>query len=253
MSYRIIDTLQDFTDRETGVRSMMCEIIADTAADLPANTAQRIFIIGSFATVIDTGDEYKINSGGTWILQPSGDIFQNVYTKSEIDSIVSGIGAEDTKQNYAIIDLINSGGKNLCPVNDNTATLRMIIDIDIPAGDYMLYIGELISTDTDTSVCLITLYDGGGNTLYTGGSTRGTDKQIPLELTDTAKKLYIYASDNYSHSSGDTVTITNLMICNKSYWDMTEQYTEYCPTVSQLYDMFISEISGLNNLIGAGI
>lgn len=63
MSYRILDTMQDFTDRETGVRSMMCEIVADTAADLPANTAQRIFIIGSFATVIDTGDIYKIKIG----------------------------------------------------------------------------------------------------------------------------------------------------------------------------------------------
>lgn len=253
MPYRIIEIMQEFTDRATGARSIMCEIAADTAADLPANTADLVYIVGSYATAIDTGGIYKINSAGTWILQPSGDIFQNVYTKSEIDSIVSDIGAEDTKQNYAIIDLINSGGKNLCPVNDNTATLRMIIDIDIPAGDYMLYIGELSSSDTDTSVCLITVYDGGGNTLYTGGSTRGTDKQIPLQLTDTAKKLYIYASDNYSHSSGDTVTITNLMICLKSYWDMTEQYTDYCPTVSQLYDMFISEISGLNNLIGTGI
>ena len=117
MSYRILDTMQDFTDRETGVRSMMCEIIADTAADLPANTAQRIFIIGTFATVIDTGDTYKINSGGTWILQPSGDVFQNVYTKSEIDSIVSDINDDitdindtDTLQNAVITDLLNTGG-----------------------------------------------------------------------------------------------------------------------------------------------
>lgn len=251
--YRIIEIMQEFTDRTTGARSIMCEIVADTAADLPANTADLVYITGSYATAIDTGGIYKINSAGTWILQPSANAFDNVYTKSEIDTIVSAIGAEDGKQNYAIIDLINTGGKNLCPVNDNTAVLRMIIDTDIPAGEYMLYIGELSSTDTDTSVCLITLYDGGGNTLYTGGSTRGTDKQIPLQLTNTAKKLYIYASDNYSHSSGDTVTISNLMICPKSYWDITERYTTYCPTLAQLYDMFITEISGLNTLIGAGI
>lgn len=89
--WRIIDTMQEFIDRQTGVRSIMCEIAADTAADLPTNTADRVFILGSFATAIDTGDIYKINSAGAWILQPSQNAWQNVYTKPEIDSMITEI------------------------------------------------------------------------------------------------------------------------------------------------------------------
>ena len=89
--WRIIDTMQEFIDRQSGVRSIMCEIAVDTAADLPANTADRVFILGSFATAIDTGDIYKINSAGAWILQPSANAWQNVYTKAEIDSMITEI------------------------------------------------------------------------------------------------------------------------------------------------------------------
>ena len=90
--FRIIDILQDFVDRQTGVRSIMIEGIADTAADLPQNTAQLIYIIGSYADVIDTGDRYKINSTGQWIKQPStggGGVGGDTYTKAEIDEFLS--------------------------------------------------------------------------------------------------------------------------------------------------------------------
>lgn len=89
--FRIIDILQDFVDRQTGVRSIMIEGIADTAADLPQNTAQLVYIIGSYADVIDTGDRYKINSAGQWIVQPRQNAFDNVYTKSEIDAMFAPV------------------------------------------------------------------------------------------------------------------------------------------------------------------
>ena len=89
--FRIIDILQDFVDRQTGVRSIMIEGIADTAADLPQNTEQLVYIIGSYADIIDTGDRYKINSAGQWILQPRQNVFDNVYTKSEIDAMFAPV------------------------------------------------------------------------------------------------------------------------------------------------------------------
>ena len=90
MSYRVIDLMAEFTDRTTGARSVMAEIAADTAADLPANTAQLTYILGSFATVVDTGDKYKINSSGVWQLQP-GSEWTNVYSKTEIDAIIQSV------------------------------------------------------------------------------------------------------------------------------------------------------------------
>lgn len=85
--WRIIDTMQEFIDRQTGVRSIMCEIAADTAADLPTNSADRVFILGTFATTIDTGDIYKINSAGAWILQPTAEPFPDSYSKTEINNM----------------------------------------------------------------------------------------------------------------------------------------------------------------------
>lgn len=92
--YRVIDVMQEFIDRSTGQRSIMAELLADTAADLPPNTQDLVFIIGSFATAIDTGDTYKINSAGAWILQPSANRFENTYTKSEIDSMITDIDTD---------------------------------------------------------------------------------------------------------------------------------------------------------------
>ena len=140
--FRIIDILQDFTDRQTGARSIMVEGIADTASDLPQNTAQLIYIIGSYADVIDTGDRYKINSAGQWILQPRQNAFDNVYTKSEIDALLQA------KQNTLIYDaqstrdsanMLTSGGvwlsvwSQVLGVN-TTKNLSQ----DIPAGGYDL-------------------------------------------------------------------------------------------------------------------
>ena len=112
MAYRVIDVLQEYTDRTTGQRSIMAEISADTAADLPANTAEIVWILGTFATVVATGDTYKINTAGNWILQPPQNAFSNVYTKSEIDNIVTGINATDNTQYLLLADLIDSGRKN---------------------------------------------------------------------------------------------------------------------------------------------
>ena len=238
------------------------DLYVDTAADLAglAFFDGIKLLPGSSAKDIATGDEYLLNGSGSWIKQPSSNQFANVYTKSEIDSMIldidndiTGLETQDNRTLAALSDLINDNGKNAAQINTASETLRIIIDLDVPAGDYVLTIADLQSTDTDTSVCLITIYDSNSNTIYSGGATRGTDKVINLTLNAAAAKLYIYASDNYSHSSGDTVSITDLMICKKHYWNVTEDYEVYCPTLPQLYDLFTAELAGLNTLVGAGI
>ena len=90
MSYRILDIMQEYTDRTTGYRSIAAEIVADSASDLPANSADLTFILGTYATVVDTGDKYKIDSSGVWQLQP-GSAWTNVYSKTEIDAIIQSV------------------------------------------------------------------------------------------------------------------------------------------------------------------
>lgn len=72
MSYRIVGVDAEYNDRSTGLREIMAELYADTASDLPANTASLAFLLGSTATVVDTGTKYAVKSNGVWVAQPSG-------------------------------------------------------------------------------------------------------------------------------------------------------------------------------------
>lgn len=67
------------------------DLYADTAADLTGVTSYDSITLlgGSTALDISTGDLYIMQSGGTWILQPSQGAFSNVYTKAEIDEMIA--------------------------------------------------------------------------------------------------------------------------------------------------------------------
>lgn len=67
------------------------DLYADTAADLTGLTHfDSIKLLqGSDALDISTGDHWILQSGGSWIRQPSDNAWSNVYTKSEIDALLS--------------------------------------------------------------------------------------------------------------------------------------------------------------------
>ena len=238
------------------------DLFVDTSADLAglAFFDGIKLLPGSSAKDIATGDEYLLNGSGIWIKQPSANQFENVYTKSEVDTMVSDINDDitdlqdqDSETLAAVSELINDSGKNAAQITSGSDTRYVKMGLDIPAGDYVLTIGEISSTDTDATVCRIAVANSADNAIYAGGTTRGTDKLIEFSISEPAAFLYVYASDNYNHSSGDTVTITDLMVCSASYYEITETFTEYCPTLPKLYDLFTAELAGLNTLVGAGI
>lgn len=70
-------------------------ILCDTVSDLPSGTISGSGYTGSItqgcsAKVIADGSSYIADSAGQWILQPSGQMWVNVYTKSEVDTLISG-------------------------------------------------------------------------------------------------------------------------------------------------------------------
>ena len=69
------------------------ELYADTAAEMVGVTHYDGIKIqmGSEFTDISTGDRYLLNGSGVWVLQPSANAWQNVYTKPEIDSMITEI------------------------------------------------------------------------------------------------------------------------------------------------------------------
>lgn len=149
--------------------------------------------------------------------------------------------AADEKHAAALGGLIDGGAKNRATVNNTSGTRNVVIPVSLPAGEYVIRFGEITSTDTEASVCRVALADASDTAVWSGGTTRGTDKSISVTIGQAAAMLYVYASDNYSHSSGKTVTVSDLMICTKADWDISQAYVPYCPTMPELYQMILAQ------------
>ena len=146
----------------------------------------------------------------------------------------------DEKHTAALAGLMNDGAKNRATINTTSGTRNVVIPVSLPAGEYVIRFGEITSTDTEASVCRVALADASDTAIWAGGTTRGTDKSISVTIGQAAAMLYVYASDNYSHSSGKTVTVSDLMICTKAEWDISQTYVPYCPTMPELYQMILA-------------
>lgn len=257
MAYRIIEIMQEYTDRTTGARSIMCEIAADTAADLPANTADLVYIVGSYATAIDTGGIYKINSAGTWILQPSANAFDNVYTKSETDAQMQVI-------DNAIIDIANDGSKNKLPNNASTTGIFTVnpdgsVIATVPANNSQtsltLFTADNdISFDTDMILSgapaggsypyrwAIYLLDANGNLVFSGSdgmADEGETRLIPAGTVFRSVRILIRAN-----IGAQTLTFRP-MICDKDLYAISPEYIPYAPSNRALYDTQKQLIQGI--------
>ena len=90
MAYQILGFSTSPITQET-VYSILC----DTVSDLPVSTISGNGYTGNItqgcsAKIVENGASYIANSSGQWVLQPSGQMWVNVYTKSEIDNLFSG-------------------------------------------------------------------------------------------------------------------------------------------------------------------
>lgn len=252
MSYLVREIYNEGVNRTTLVKERLAYIIADDAASLPADTTDMVYVMGSKALTIDTGDNYIKNSSGNWVLQPSNNAWQNVYTKTEIDDIVADINVLDSKQTLALVHLINEGGKNRVnptvttqtvsgitwTVNSDgtitangTATANSYVTIQVLPSDYVF----------DGNYFLCGCPSGGGSNSYALYVARGSytkydygDGVVLSSSTDGLNKNLIAIV-----YSGQTVTdlVFKPMICKKVYWDITQKYVPYCPTLPELYAM----------------
>lgn len=79
----------------SGNRDVIGHVICDDVSDLPAATdfSGVTLKMDSIADIIANGDRYKMNSSGTWVLQPSPMTTQldlsGYYTSAETDTAIS--------------------------------------------------------------------------------------------------------------------------------------------------------------------
>ncbi len=103
-------------------------------------------------------------------------------------------------------------GKNLLDCGNQTFT-QATDYISIPpiqAGIYNL-ICDATSNDTDSTKCVLLLYDTSKNVVL---STQLERTHNDKSITVSAEATYIrfYASDTWGHGAGDTATVSNIMI-----------------------------------------
>lgn len=247
MSIIVRDSGDIYFDGTNNVSVM--SIFVDSAADLSGLVQYEDvhFLLGSDALDVSTGNKYRMLSNGTWALQPDN-MWQNVYTKTEIDNIVTRVDSDiaDVENDVSdlhsgLSDVINSGGKNKMPVasGQSTPPTRWInVPVVLSPGTYRVSFGNLASTDTDDTVCQACFLSGSTQVSNWLSFERGANVHSDIcTITANTTTFRLYPAGSYASSEGDTVTFDQCMICDNSLWEISPEYTPYCPTLYELYQL----------------
>jgi len=237
-----------------------------TTGDTPADSGVSIETsssgISDSDAKIPTSKDIRNNAAGiaklTGYTKATGDV-------AATDTITTAIGKLETKADNNTTNIgkvqtqanwnTNNGVKNLATENNfsNTGYYKDVPVDGSLTGNVAVYIGNIISTDTDANQCAVLFI----YTDYTSSAihlvNRGTASSFSVNLEEKVlKSVRIYSSDNYVHSSGDTVTVTNLMVCPKSLYDADSTYEPYALPNTKITPELIELVdSGAKNLVNS--
>lgn len=145
MGYIITNLRSEYANRTTGNREIIASVVCDDAASLPVQRTDQTFILSSDALDISTGDKYIINSNGQWILQPRANAWENVYTKSEIDSLLAQYSDTASTLDMILSNAFGNAGSSL----DGEVT---DIDTVMQPGTYRITSGAAASQITHVPI-----------------------------------------------------------------------------------------------------
>lgn len=226
------------------------DLFIDSSADLSSLTHfDSIKLLqGSTAEDISTGDKYMMQTGGTWVLQPSGNVFQNVYTKAETDALINPLQAASATHKAALIELINTGSKNKLKLTDTATTSKKGVTLTYNNdGTYTLDSSGSPSSGAD----YFYIARSSENPVFPAGTvisgcTGGTNSTYKLAIAGTT----IYQSDAPITLAADTsgslifsftagLTFDNMllspMVCSSADYALSPSFEPYCPTLAELY------------------
>lgn len=167
--------------------------------------------------------------------------------KSDYDDVkidVTNMQSQQTKNEAALINLINSGSKNMMPTPDGQSvppTRWINISVTLQPGTYRVFFSDLQSDDTDDTRCQACFLSGSTQVSNWLTFDRGTDVFSGVcTITEKTSTFRLYPSTSYASSVGDTVTFTGCMICKESDWQISQEYVPYCPTLPEIYALIKS-------------
>ena len=148
-----------------------------------------------------------------------------------VSSTVVPYTSMDKRLQACMIREVDNGKKNFLMTNNGSnpsGSSWIDIPVDLPSGEYVIHFDSLTSTDTDATTCQCICF--GPNYEESSGwyhLSRGNDITSSFIVTSHASMIRLYPSDSYTHSSGDTVTFTNAMLCTRNDWDISTRYMPY--------------------------
>lgn len=128
------------------------DLYADTAADLTGVTTFDSIVLQSGSTAYDiaTGDTYMLQSGGTWVLQPSSDITINVPDYDELENDVQQLQSDtsDISDRVTAIETTKAGLKFTPETSSPSLTnsQRVKLSAANSNNDVEILIGKLNAT-----------------------------------------------------------------------------------------------------------
>lgn len=222
----------------------------DSESDLP-NNAQTGWVYFVGLTTDEDLDEYVYTADGEWELlgishivvdsalsTTSENPVQNKVITKALNDKVDPLIALEAADRAALAQIIDSSEKNLCEIRNaqSTPPTRWVdIAINLEPGAYTVSIGNLESTDTDSTFCQATFLDA--SDLQASQwlmFLRGQNVSKAVDITNDTVKLRLYPSNSYANSEGDTVKATDIMICKRLYYEISSEFVPYTPTPASI-------------------
>lgn len=245
--------------------AVIYSILCDTVADLPSGTISGggqsgPITQGCSAKIIENSAQYIANSNGEWVKQSSGNAWENVYTKDQMDTFL-----EEKADKTIVTPLVNQAQKNLMKLSGSNVTgygIRCTFDYE--AGTITLdginadkkCTGSFNIQAADSRVLGLeegTVYhfscdgyttsnDDIGLYVYTSGATPITQFDCFTNNEEAWNSAWEQASGFRLFIRQGTVVdnvVLKPMICTKENYDLTPEFEPYTPTLHELYSMIL--------------
>lgn len=138
--------------------------------------------------------------------------------------------------------LLDTGAKNMTQYETAGGIRYCDIPVDLEAGTYHMYFGDLDSTDTDGTKCLLEgfLYSQGHDVVITPTTTpvlmnRGEGANVEFVVNSKTDRLRIWAGEDKDASLEDDVSFADAMVCLQSDYELSPTFVTFVPTLAALY------------------
>lgn len=131
-----------------------------------------------------------------------------------------------------LVELVDSGAKNLINVPDKTLSTSISF---MSAVEHTYAAGKYVFTMTTNNVIQLGFYfkNNGSSAGEFVTSYMSGGFEFVIDLQQNADSLSIWANV----PSGNTVAVSDVMLCTKSAWDISHKIVPYCPSMAEMYAM----------------